>query len=324
MRAGTVCDLSVTRQGWSGPLAPGWEHSYYTFTDFGGFMAQLTPRFPGTPAEYARIARESFEDLAALNVIYAEVSVDGRVDQVGDDRAFWPMVEAIEEERRLAESRFPIRLNFHIGLMRTLPVEVAVYRVELAAQARDRGIAVVGIDLHGDEEKAPTRAFEPAYRLAREYGLGTRAHAGEAVGPESIWEAIDILEVKRIGHGVRALEDPTLVERLQRGDVTLEMNPTSNVRTGVVPDFSSHPVRRLYDLGVPVTVNSDDPLPFFTDIQREIRLLVDEMGFTRADLHQLARNAVRVACVSTDECSMLAGRIDAAYAGEPDRTQTAS
>ncbi|MBV9280361.1 MAG: hypothetical protein JOZ41_09805, partial [Chloroflexi bacterium] len=143
MRSRTVCDLSIARLGWTGTLEPGWEHTYYTYADFAGFMAQLTPRFPGRPDEYARIARECFEDLAAQRVVYAEVSFDPPVREVGDDTRFWPIVEALEEERRRAQSCWPIRINYIAAMMRSLPVEVGIYRVELAARARDRGIGIV-------------------------------------------------------------------------------------------------------------------------------------------------------------------------------------
>lgn len=325
MRPATVADMSIERQGWQGPLPPGWEHSYYTYTDFEGFMAQLTPRFPGGPAEYARIARECFEDLAAQNVVYAEVNFDGRVRDIGDVKKFWSIMEALEEERRHAEEKFHLRLNYLVGLMRTLPVRVALYRIELAAEARARGMGVVGIDLHGDEEKADTGRFAPAYALAREYRLGTRAHAGEARGPESVWQAIDALGAKRIGHGIRAAEDPALMARLQQGDITLEMCPTSNVRIGICPDLPTHPIRRFFELGIPVTVNSDDPLPFFTNVEREMRLLIDEMGFSRDDMRCLALTAAGIAILPDAEKAALTAVFDAAYhAVGPPRAESAS
>jgi adenosine deaminase len=276
-------------------------------------MAQLTPRFPGTAGEYGRIARECFEDLAAQGVVYAEVSVDLPVREVGDDSYFWAVFEAMETERRAAQQRLPIRVNFIGGLMRTLPLEVAVYRTQLAIRARDRGIALVGIDLHGDEREGDTASFAPAYRLAEENGLGLRAHAGEAAGPESMWAAIDVLGTHRIVHAARAGEDPVLVERLKRGDVTLEMCPTSNVRTAAVPSLAAHPIRRFYDMGIPVTVNSDDPLPFFTNVERECRLLVDEFGFSRSEMMQLMVNAANAAFVGEPERRALVGLIESAY-----------
>jgi adenosine deaminase len=320
IRPSTMRELSVERLGWSGPLPEGWEHTYYTYTDFSSFMAQLTPRFPGRPDEYARIARECFEDLARLGVVYAEVSVDAPTREVGDDSRFWPIVEALEQERRLAEARFPIRINWILALMRTLPVEVALWRTRLAIEARDRGIAVVAIDLHGDEQNAPPAPFAPAYRLAADAGLSLRAHAGEASDPRSIWDAIEVLGATRIAHGVRAIEDPALLARLRRGDVTLEICPTSNVRTAVVPDLRAHPIRRLYELGVPVAVGSDDPLPFFTDIERENRLLVDELGFSRSDLQRITLNAAETAFLPESERATLRTLIEGAYSVPREQT----
>lgn len=324
MRSDTVRGLSMERLGWSGDLEPGWEHSYYTYSDFAGFLAQLTPRFPARADEYARIAAECFEDLAAINVVYAEISIDAPAREVGDDSRFWPIVEALAEERRRAEASLPMRINFIMGLMRTLPVELAVYRVKLAAEARDRGMGVVGIDLHGDEVSGAPASFVPAYRLAEELGLGLRAHAGEAAGTQSIWDAIELLHARRIAHGVRAREDPSLLERLKQGDVTLEMCPTSNVRTAAVPDLASHPMHWYHEIGIPVTVNSDDPLPFFTDIQREYRLLQDELGFTRDELRQITLNAVRCAFLDEGERERLTALVDQAYRTDEAIANTAS
>jgi adenosine deaminase len=317
IRPQTVPSLSVERLGHSGPLAPGWENSYYTYRNFTEFMEQLTPRFPGTPAEYVRIARECFEDLVACGVIYTEVSVDLPVRDVNDDSRFWPVMTALEAERRRAEAAMPIRINFIGALMRTLPVEVAVRRTELAIEARDRGIQIVGIDLHGDEIRGPAEPFAPAFRLAEKHGLGLRAHAGEARGTTSIWTAINVLGVRRVAHGARAGEDVLLMDRLRRGDVTLEMCLTSNVRTAIVADLAAHPIRRFYEDGLTVTVNSDDPLPFFTNMNRECRLLVDEFGFTRAELLDLMLNAARAAFIPEVERTALCATLVAAYTEEP-------
>jgi adenosine deaminase len=313
MRASTVAELSGERLGWTGPLEKDWPETYYTYTDFTGFMGQLTPRFPIRPDEYYRIALECFEDLAAFHVVYAEVSFDVPVREVGDDSRFWPIVTALEEARRLAESRWPIRLNYIGGLMRTLPAAVAEYRVELVAQAVKKGVAIVGVDLHGDESQVSPHSFVAAFDLARGYDLGLRAHAGEARGPESIWDTINLLGVHRLAHGARATEDPALLQRLQAGDVTLELCPTSNVRTAIVANLAAHPIRRLYDLGIPITVNSDDPLPFFTNIEREYRLLVDEFNFNQEELKDITLNGIRWAFLPEQERRQLAELIEIAY-----------
>src|SRR5262249_8051418 len=121
------------------------------------------------------------------------------------------------------------------------------------------------------------------------------AHAGEAAGPESVWDAVRLLGVRRIGHGIRAIEDPRLVEFLRHEGVTLEVCPTSNVKTGVVPDYAHHPLRRLYDAGVRVTLTSDDPEMFQTSIAHEYEVAAREFGFTEPELQQLTENALEAA-----------------------------
>lgn len=313
MRPDTCAQLSIERLGSSGPLEPGWEHRYYTYTDFFGFMQQLTPRFPGRPDEYARIAFECFEDLAAQNVVYVEVSFDVPVREANDDSRFWPIMEALEEARRAAESRFPIRANYIAAIMRTLPVEVAIRRVELAIEARERGMGIVGIDLHGDEVASGPAPFIPAFELARQHGMGLRAHAGEAMGPESIRAAVELLGVRRVAHGIRAFDDEVLMAELKHGDVTLEVCPTSNVRTALVPDLQSHPIRLFFDMGIPITVNSDDPLPFFTNIEREYRLLVEEFGFTIEDLREITVTAAHASFTDETEKAQLVKLVNKAY-----------
>jgi adenosine deaminase len=307
--------MSLERQGWSGQLPDGWEHSYYTYTDFAGFMQQLTPRTPYRPDEWARVAREVFEDEVARNVVYVEASFDVPTRIAGDDSRFWPIMEAIEEERRRAQAQYGIRINFIGGLMRGLPPEVAEYRVKLLAEARDRGFGVVAVDLHGDELAGTYADFVPAYRLAADRGLGSRVHAGEALGPESVRAAIDTLGTRRIAHGVRSIEDPALVDWLRESHVTLEICPTSNVRTAVFPTIESHPVRCFHELGVPVAISSDDPLPFFTDVTKEYRTLVEVFGFDAEDFRRTNLNAINAACISKAERAELARLINRAYAG---------
>lgn len=292
IRPETVRELSLERLGWSGPLASGWEQSYYTYTDFASFLAQLTPRFPGTPEEYYRIALECAEDLAAQEVVYTEISFDVPLRSLEDTARCRPILEALEAARREAERRWPITIRYIAALMRTLPLEVGLERVRRVIAAREAGMGIVGIDLHGDESTAPPAPFAPAFQLAAAAGLGRRAHAGEATGPESIWGAIEALGATRIGHGVRAVEDPALLTRLEQGDILLELCPTSNVRTAIVPTLAAHPIRRLYERGIPVTVSSDDPLPFFTTIEREYRLLVEQFGFSREDLQRMTLGAL--------------------------------
>ena len=154
--------------------------------------------------------------------------------------------------------------------------------------------SVVGLTLGGAEHLHPAGPFRRAYEIAREGGLRTTVHAGEAVGPESVWDALRILDVDRLGHGVRAAEDPDLVRCLAERRVPLEVCPTSNVRTGVYAVMDEHPVRELYEAGIPITINTDDPTFFGISLAEELAGL-RQLGFTLTEIAELADNAFRVA-----------------------------
>jgi aminodeoxyfutalosine deaminase len=138
--------------------------------------------------------------------------------------------------------------------------------------------------------RGPAAGFRDAYRYAKDAGLRLTAHAGETDGPESIRAALDI-GAQRIGHGIRAVDDPELMRRLRDQRVPLEVCITSNVRTGAVASLSAHPVRKLFDAGVPITLNTDDPGVFETDLQREFALARDVFGFSEGELAEIAAAA---------------------------------
>jgi adenosine deaminase len=138
------------------------------------------------------------------------------------------------------------------------------------------------------------------YEEARRHGLHLLAHAGEAAGPTSVWGAINSLKAERIGHGIRSLEDPALIEYLRKSQLPLEVCPYSNYRLKVVPIVQSHPIRRLVDQGVYVTVNSDDPAMFSTDLNQEYSLLARQ-GFTWEELWQLNLNSIGASFLSEED-----------------------
>ena len=161
----------------------------------------------------------------------------------------------------------------------------------MALAWQDRGVVALG--LGGHEVGAPPEPFAPAFAAARAGGLHSVPHAGETVGPESVWGAVRALGAARIGHGVRAIEDPALVEHLIAQQIPLEVNPTSNLCLGVYPTYAAHPLRRLWEAGVYITVNSDDPPLFNTTLNQEYGVLIDHFGFDAADLEQISLNALR-------------------------------
>jgi adenosine deaminase len=168
-------------------------------------------------------------------------------------------------------------------------------------------LRIVGIGIGGSEHAFPPEPYREVYREARSLGLRTTAHAGEAAGPESIWGALRALDVDRIGHGTRAIEDPELVDHLAEKRIPIEMCPISNVRTGVAASIAAHPIRALFDRGLLVTVNTDDPKMFGTSLEEEYRALAEHQNFQLAEIRRLADNT-----------------IDATWADEPTRARLRS
>ena len=161
-----------------------------------------------------------------------------------------------------------------------------------AAELKPAHPSIVGIGLGGDERRAGSEPFRALYAQAAQAGLRLTNHAGETTGPEAIREALSIGS-ERIGHALSAIKDFYLLQELKERGIPLELNPTSNVRTGVCPSFAAHPLRRYFDAGLLVTLNSDDPAFFGSDLANEYLLAHTEQGFTRDELRQLAANSIR-------------------------------
>lgn len=169
-----------------------------------------------------------------------------------------------------------------------------------------KGEGVVGVGIGGSEHKYPPAPFSKLFTKAKAAGFHVNAHAGEAAGAQSIWDAVRDLGVERIGHGARACEDPRLVEYLIVHRIPLEMCPMSNVRTGVVRTLREHPIRRFFEAGMLVSVNTDDPKMFQTRLADEYRLLEQECGFSRSDIRQLILSAIRAAWLPEERKESLA------------------
>jgi adenosine deaminase/aminodeoxyfutalosine deaminase len=169
--------------------------------------------------------------------------------------------------------------------------------------------SIIGIGLGGDERQRGSKPFHELYDKARASGLRLTNHAGETTGPEAIWEALAIGS-ERIGHVLSAIHDPALIEELKARGTALELNPTSNVRTGVCPSFSGHPLRRYFDAGLLVTLNSDDPAFFGSDLANEYLLAHTEQGFTREELRQLAANSIHASFLPEEEKTTFLAQIE--------------
>jgi len=254
------------------------------------------------------ITFELLVEAAGHGARYVEVRVGGRrgFELLGARR----LLEAMARARGRAEADLGVRSGFIITIVRERGPEEAERRVREALDGRECG--VVGVDLAGDEENYPPGLFARPLGLAREAGLGITAHAGEFAGPSSIWTAIYQLGARRIGHGIRAVEDRELLDYLREHRITLEICPTSNLRLGLVPSLTAHPLRRLVEHGVPVTINSDDPMLLNTDLSREITLVAQALALRDGALADFMIAAARAAFLPDDERAQLERLVAAA------------
>ena len=259
----------------------------YGFADFQRFLlafGEVVKRLR-TPADYGLITRRLLERLERENVRYAEIIVSAGV-VLWKQQEFGPVFDAVCE----AAAGSPVRVRWILDAVRHFGVEHVMRVAELAVEHKDRGVIALGIG--GDEARGPAEWFGEVYRYARAAGLRLTAHAGESCGPESVWGALE-LGAERIGHGIRSIDDPVLLKHLREHDIPLEICVSSNVATGVVSGLAAHPLRRLYDAGVPVTLNTDDPGIFRTTLVREYELAARAFGFSGDELRGIARNGFR-------------------------------
>jgi len=183
-----------------------------------------------------------------------------------------------------------VEVRWILDAVRQFGAEHAMQVAELAAERVGKGVVAFGIG--GSEERGPAEWFTEVYGFAKSAGLRLTAHAGESAGPESVWAALR-LGAERIGHGIAAADDPALMRHLRERDIPLEVCITSNVVTGVVKRVEDHPVRRLYDAGVPITLNTDDPAMFGCMLVGEYRLAARQFGFSEGELRGIAENGFR-------------------------------
>jgi adenosine deaminase/aminodeoxyfutalosine deaminase len=261
----------------------------YQYADFDSFLrafGAVGKRLRG-PRDYALITRRLLENLARQNVHYAEIIVAAGV-VLWKEQEFAPIFEAIRD----AAAESPVQVRWILDAVRQFGAEHVRKVAELAAERIDEGVIAFGIG--GSEERGPAKWFRDAFAFARGAGLRLTAHAGESMGPQSIWDALE-LGAERIGHGIAAVQDEGLMRHLRERDIPLEICISSNLVTGVVGRIEDHPVRRLYDAGVPIVLNSDDPAMFRCSLTGEYRLAAAHFGFTEKELEGLAGNGFRYA-----------------------------
>lgn len=261
----------------------------YQYKNFLGFLMAfktLTEDLQ-TPDDYELITYRLMQQLKSENVLHAEIYVSVGVC-LWRKLDFHAIFEGLERGRERGEKDFGVSLLWIFDAVRQFGTEAAQTVFELAVKYRDRN--VVGIGIGGDEVKAPPELFREQYTYAAVQGLRLTCHAGESAGPESIWGALN-LGAERIGHGLTAAQDAELIEELAQRQVPVEVCVTSNLKTGCCVALHDHPVRKYFDQGLMITLNSDDPAMFGTTLNREYELVQSEYAFTDEHLRELARNS---------------------------------
>jgi adenosine deaminase/aminodeoxyfutalosine deaminase len=284
------------------PLSVAEAAALYNYTDFTGFLMAfkaVTERLRD-PEDFELITYRMVEKLAAQGCLHAEVFVSvGVIFWRGQE--FDPLFEGMERGRLRAEKDFGVSLYWIFDAVRHFGADEAAQVVGTAIRLRERqqqacgpqASSVIGIGIGGDERLAGPELFQQVYAQAARAGLRLSVHAGETVGPPSIQGALDALGAERLGHALHAGEDSALLDRLVRQQVPLELCLTSNLRTRCCAELAQHPLRRYFDAGALVTLNTDDPEMFQTTLVREYRLAQDAFGFTDGELCQLAANSFR-------------------------------
>ncbi|MBN1657521.1 MAG: adenosine deaminase [Anaerolineae bacterium] len=283
---------------------------FYRFTDFDHFIQVYIAisRCLRTVEDFDLIAYEFGADMARQNIRYAEVTFTPYTHAENTGLSFDDILAGLNAGRGRARAQFGVEMGWVLDIVRDCP-ETRMQVARWAVGAMDRGVVALG--LGGTERGHPPEWFVDAFALAREAGLHRVPHAGEVAGPESVWGALCALHAERVGHGVRSIEDPELVSYLVDHQVPLEISPTSNLCLGVYPTYEAHPLRRLYEAGAVVTVNSDDPPMFNTDLVAEYRVLADSFGLSVGDLERIALNAVYASFLPEEEKQAMGGTLRA-------------
>ncbi|UCE96908.1 MAG: adenosine deaminase [Candidatus Bathyarchaeota archaeon] len=265
-------------------------HEFFRFRDFPHFISVYTMvvNCITEESQFERITYEMLEGDARNNVHYVEASFSP-ADHVFKDLEYNRMLKAINNGIRRAQADFGIKCNIRIDLVRNYGPEIGMEVLNWIEGENDN---VVSIDIGGSEHKYPPKPFEQVYSRANEMGLHLVAHAGEAAGPQSVWDAVKYLNVEHIGHGLAAVNDNMLMEYLLKRGITVEMCPTSNIKTGAISSLERHPIRTFLRKGLKVTVNTDDPSMFGTSMNDEYLQLHSKLNFTIPELFSLSLDAV--------------------------------
>jgi aminodeoxyfutalosine deaminase len=287
----------------------------YSYRDFQGFIQafkSVTERLR-SPEDYEMVTYRLMQKLKQQGVVHAEVYVSvGVVRWRGQE--FGPLFEGMERGRERGQRDFGVSLLWIFDAVRHFGPEAAAEVFDLAAKLRERN--VIGIGIGGDELRGPAEWFRDLYKKAADEGLRLTAHAGETGTPESVWAALNI-GAERIGHGLAIAQDPDLAEVLAEKQIPVEICLSSNLRTRVCAALNEHPVKKFFDQGLMLILNTDDPAMFQTSLCREYELAQQEFGFSDEHLRELARNSFEASFLPPEKKLRCLQQIDFAVLKTP-------
>ncbi|MFE5829520.1 adenosine deaminase [Streptomyces sp. NPDC056488] len=307
-----VAELAARHPDSKVPTDPEALADYFTFTDFAHFIDVYLSvvDLVRTPEDVRLLTFEVARDMARQNIRYAELTITpySSTRRGIDENAF---MDAIEDARKAAEAEFGTVLRWCFDIPGEAGLEAAEETARLATTEGLRPEGLVSFGLGGPEIGVPRPQFKPYFDRARAAGLRSVPHAGETTGPETVWDAIRDLGAERIGHGTSSVRDPELLAYLAEHRIALEVCPTSNIATRAVATLDEHPIRRMVDAGVLVTVNSDDPPMFGTDLNNEYAVAARLLDLDERGLAALAKNAVEASFLDEAGKARIAAEIDA-------------
>ncbi len=293
------------------PLTLEGARALYQYENFLGFLMSfkaVTERLRG-PEDYELITYNMVRELASQGVVHAEVYISFGIIYYWKKAEVEPYVEAIERGRIRGEKEFGTTVLWIIDAVRHFGVEEAARVFRKAAELRAEYPSIVGIGIGGDEAQGGADLFRELYAEAKAAGLRLTAHAGESVGPESIWSAINI-GAERVGHALSAQNDSELMDVLSQKQIPLEINVTSNVRTGCCRGLDEHPVKLYFESGLMVTINSDDPPMFGSDLLSEYVMVQERFEFSLEQMRELAANSVEASFLPPERKLALLQRVE--------------
>ncbi|MEU2158587.1 adenosine deaminase [Streptomyces sp. NPDC019396] len=304
-----VSELAARHPDSKVPTDPAALAEYFTFTDFAHFIEVYLSvvDLVRTPEDVRLLTFEVARDMARQNIRYAELTIT----PFSSTRRGIPeqgFMEAIEDARKAAEAELGVVLRWCFDIPGEAGLDAAEETARLAVDLHPDGLVSFG--LGGPEIGVPRPQFKPYFDRAIAAGLHSVPHAGETTGPGTVWDALHDLRAERIGHGTSAPQDPELLAHLAERRIALEVCPTSNIATRAVATLDEHPIREMVEAGVLVTINSDDPPMFGTDLNSEYAVAARLLGLDERGVAALAKNAVEASFLDSAGKSRIASEID--------------